>query len=223
MARYARRRKSVRPFRAMRKARAYRSSGLGYFGRTMYGMAKRVISNQIHNFRKQIMLDTISESGTNQHLGYQFNLAQLADEIDFKNMYDSYRIKKVVLSLEPVLQGSNGNATPPYNYRIRVVHDYDDVTPLTSETQYLEYGGCKSHLVTSQRLINIPLYPKIQQFLQATPNAVLRPVKSGWIPTSHDTVEHLGLKIFVPTIGITNGYGIFRVRATFIMQFKNTK
>lgn len=223
MARYARRRKSVRPFRAMRKARVYRSRGLYAFGRTMYGMAKRVVSNQIHTFRKQIQLDGISETGAAQHLGFQFNLDQLTDEVDFQNMYDVYRIKKIILHLEPQLSGSNTNGVSPYQNWVRIVHDYDDVTPLTAESQYLEYGGCKSKLAVSNRVINIPLYPKIQQFVQGGSSSVLRPITASWLPTEHDTVWHLGLKIFIPTLGMTVGNGIFRVRATYIVQCKNTK
>lgn len=226
MALYPRRRKTVRPFRAMRKARMYRSMGLRRYGAMVGRFIGRKVSNQIHSFRKMIALPDIQEtSGADQHLGFQFNLDQLSDETDFQNMYDAYRIKKIILTLEPQLTSSNTNAQPPYQNWIRIVHDYDDVTPLSNESQYLEYGGCKSKLATSTRPIHIPLYPKIQQYTQATggSGAVFRSIKAGWIPTAHDTVEHLGLKIFVPHLGLSAGYGIFKVRATFMLQFKNTK
>lgn len=223
MPRYVRRRKSVRPFRAMRKARMYRSMGLSRFGSAVGRFVGRKISNQIHTFRKQITLDQITETGANQHLAYQFNLDQLSDEADFQNMYDAYKIVKIILTLEPSFSGTNTNAVGPFQRWMRIVHDYDDVTPLTAESQYLEYGGCKSKLMSSSRLINIPLYPKIQMDTQAAGATVLRPVSPGWVPTVHDGVQHLGLKLFVPTVGLTVGYGIFNVRATFIIKCKNTK
>lgn len=226
MVRYSSRRKTVRPFRAMKKARSYRSKGLAYFGRTLGRYAYNRVSNQIHNFRKMISLPPINSTGADRHLGYQFNLDQLSDEGDFQNMYDSYKILKIILHLEPVYDSTNAQGVAPVQRWMRIVHDYDDVTPLTSEDQYLEYGGCKSKPVTSKRSINIPLYPKIQQYTQSSGGggtAVFRAIKAGWIPTAHDQVEHLGLKIFVPNVSLPVDFQMFNVRATFIMQFKNTK
>lgn len=225
MARFVSRRKTVRPFRAMRKARMYRSVGLRKYGATVGRFIGRKISNHIHTFRKQVMMGTLVETGADQHLGYQFNLDQLSDETDFQSMYDSYKIKKIILHMEPVLTASNTNNTAPFNYRMRIVHDYDDINLLANENQYLQYGNCRSVLVASPRVVNIPLYPKIQQYTQSGngTTAVFRAVKAGWIPTEHDLVQHLGLKIFLPTLGLTQGNGIFRLRATFIVQFKNSK
>lgn len=224
MARFVRRRKTVRPYRAMRKARAYRSRGLYAFGRSVYKGVKS-LANTIHTFRKQVMLAPISDTGSDQHLGYQFNLDQLQEEKEFQDLYDLYRIKKIILTLEPQFSGSQTPNAGPYQRWIRVVHDYSDITPLTTQDQYLEYAGCKSHLATSSRVIRIPLYPKIQVFNQTTGTggSILRPVSPSWIPTSSDLVDHLGLKIYIPTLGLTQGYSIFNVRATFVVQCKNSK
>lgn len=207
-------RKYARPSRKARSfvKRAYRA--------VTYPIRK--ITSAIHTFRKQVMLDSLLETGSNQHLGYQFNLDQLSDETDFQNLYDAYKISKIILTLEPLFSGTNANNVAPFQKWMRIVHDYDDVTPLTQEDQYLAYGGCKSKLVTSPRVINIPLYPKIQQVVQAS-TTVLAPMKSGWLPTQHDTVLHLGLKIFLPTTGLAVNTGLFNVRATFIVKCKNTK
>lgn len=221
---YARRRKSVRPFRAMRKARMYRSMGLARFGTSVGRFIGRKVSNQIHTFRKQIMLSNISDTGADQHLSYQFNLDQLADEADFQNMYDAYKIAKIILTLEPLWNGANVSGTNPTQRWMRIVHDYDDVTPLTNESQYLEYGGCKSKLMNSPRVVTIPLYPKIQIANQTSggTGTIYRPVSPGWIPTTHDQVDHLGLKLFVPTLYLSD-QTLFRVRATFVIKCKNTK
>lgn len=220
---YARRRKSVRPFRAMRKARMYRSAGLAAFGRRVGRFVGRKVSNQVHTFRKMIALDDITENGNDRHLSYQFNLDQLADETDFQALYDSYKIKKIILHLEPMVNSTNTNGVAPYQKWMRIVHDYDDISPLTSESQYLEYGSVKSRKITSGSAINIPLYPKIQTFVQAQGGTVQAPITSGWLPTTSDGVWHLGLKIFVPTLQMSVGNTIFRVRATFIFQCKNSK
>jgi len=222
---FYRRRKTVRPFRAMRKARMYRSMGLRKYGATVGRFVGRKLANAIHTFRKQVVLSAIAETGSDQHLAYQFNLDQLQEESEFQNLYDSYRIKKIILNLEPQFSGTNTKDVAPYQKWIRVVHDYDDVTPLTSQNQYLEYAGCKSHLAATSRIIRIPLYPKIQVINQTSGGSgnVTRPVAPAWIPTASDQVDHLGLKIFVPTLGLSQGYGIFNVRATFVVQCKNSK
>lgn len=224
MAKYARRRKSVRPFRAMRKARMYRSVGLRSFGTTVGRFIGRKISNAVHTFRKEVQMPALFETSADQHLAYQFTANQLPEWPQFQEIYDQYMIKKVVLTFEPQWSGSNTNAVAPFQRWIRIVHDYDDATPLAAETDYLEYTNCKSRLASQPRTIRTVLYPKVLK-----PAYILggsfqtQPAKSGWLDTDSYTVPHLGLKVFTPTLGLTNGYVMYRVRATFILKFKNSR
>jgi len=220
MARYARKRRGVG--RVLRKARVYRSMGASAFGRRVGRYAVRKVSNTIHNFRKQFTLPTIVDTGTLQNHSYAFKASSLVEWPEFKELYDQYLIKKIILSFEPQLNGSN-TAAAPYQNWMRIVHDYDDNLPLVTESDYLEYSNCKSKLVNSPRVINTVLYPKVlKPSLETGGVAVYSGAKSGWISTDYDDVEHLGIKVFTPSLGVS-GFYLYKVRVTMFMAFKNSR
>lgn len=208
----------------MRKARNYRSRGLASFGRYVGRAAYRKVSNMIHTFRKQSGVSTIVETGANQHLTYVFRLDQLPEVAEFKELYDQYKIKKIILTYEPVLSGSNTAGTAPLQKWTRIVHDYDDNTPLTTEAEYLEYSNCKSVISTKQYPTRTVLYPKVlKPALGYTGLDRFSGVKSGWLSTDWTDVQHLGLKIMIPSLGLVPGAPIYNVRATYVLQFKNSR
>lgn len=224
MARFVRRRKTVRPFRAMRKARMYRSAGLASFGRTVGRYAYNRLKNPIHWFKKQVDSGLVLSTAANQHLGYQFTFNGLEEYKEMTELYDQYLIKKIVLTFEPLFQAANSTSGVPRQSWMRIVHDYDDVTPLTSEDQYLDYTNCKSRLMNGSRPISVVLYPKVlKPSLEVGGTPVYSGAKSGWISTDFDNVAHLGIKVFIPDNGTPNGYGLFKVRTTYHIAFKNSR
>lgn len=222
MARYARRRKSVRPFRAMRKARMYRSVGLGAFGRRVGRYIGSRVKNPIHWFKKQIDGGLITSHAANQHLVYQFTYNSLEEYKEMTELYDQYLIKKITLTFEPLVN-SQGYAAPAQLW-MRIVHDYDDATPLTQESQYLDYTNCKSRLMNGTRAIRTVLYPKVlKPALEVGGTPVYSGAKPGWISTDFDNVAHLGLKVFIPNTGLAAAAPIFKVRIQYDIAMKNSR
>lgn len=226
MARFVRRRKMTRPFRAMRKARMYRSAGLASYGRSVGRYMMNKAKNQIHWFRKEIALDPVYESGSNIN-GLQFlQVSTIPDWSDLSDNYDEYLVKKIIYTFEPQFSGSNTNTVAPYQRWMRVVHDYNDANLLSTESQYLDYSNCKSYLCTRSKPIRVTLYPRILQSVSTYPSGVVsaKSVKPGWLSTeTGSNVQMFGIKYFIPTLGMTPGYGIFRIRATVILGFKNIR
>lgn len=198
---------------------------------------KRKTQNAVHHFVRHCDKDTeyvtslgpnlITETGSDQHLTYQFKLDNLVNPSDFTNLYDFYRINKITLMLEPLWEQSGAGTGLNQNRRIRVVHDYSDATQLTQEDDYLEYANCKSYFPWSKRGIKITLYPKIKNAIEnkdGTVNAFTS-VNSNkvWLDTDNDEVPHFGLKIFIPGTMGGNGLQLFRVRAKFHISVKNSK
>lgn len=222
MARYARRRKSVRPFRAMRKARAYRSRGLGYYGRRV---GRYIGSKAVHWFRKELEPIMFNESGSNIHSLFYFQASTLPEWTQLKNTYDQYLVKKITLMFEPQYQGSSTNATAPYQRWMRVVHDYDDSNALTTEQEYLNYGNCKSYLTCDDKVHRVVIYPKIKTSTENYPSGTVlsKVTKPGWLDTTAEDVQHRGVKFMIPTLQLTSGYTVMRMRVSVVIGFKNSR
>lgn len=224
MAKYARYRKRRGLGRTLRRARRYRASGLGSFGYRVGRYMGRKISNLVHTFRKEFPLPQIVSTTADQNLAYQFTANTLPEFPNFIELYDQYKIAKIVLSFEPKYSGTNTSGIAPIQKWMRIVHDYDDANPLATEDQYLDYSNCKSRLCTQGRVIRMVLYPKVLK-----PAYILggsfqtQPSKSGWLDTDSYTVPHLGLKVFVPDLGLPINYGMFNVRCTYVLKFKNSR
>lgn len=197
---------------------------------------KKKITNSVHRFirwaDKDVTFGTygpnsILETGANQNLTYQFNLTNVVNSSDFTNLYDMYRINKILIYLEPVYNNSD-RINGPINRKIRVVHDYNDATPLTQEDDYLEYSNCKSYNSVTDKTVKIVLYPKINNIVENAGGvaSAFTSVSSNkvWLNMDTPLVPHFGIKVFVP-VGISTPEGslIYKVRVKFDISLKNSK
>lgn len=206
------------------------------FGRRVY---RKKTQNKVHSFIRWCDKDTqypgatgpnsIVETGSNQNLAYSFKLDNVVNASDFTNLYDMYRINKVVLHLEPTYDttASGSGLGVPNGRRIRVVHDYNDNNPLTQEDDNLEYANCKSYYPWSRRGIKITLYPKINNTVENVGGSqafTSIPSNKVWLNMADDEVPHFGLKIMIPG-NLTPGVDaeLYRVRAKFHLSMKNSK
>lgn len=202
-------------------------------GRKVY---RKKTQNKVHTFVRWCDKDTlygekgpsdINETGATQHLAYQFKLDNVVNPSDFTNLYDMYRINKIVLYVERYRTDTGDGVNPPFNARISVVHDYNDANPLTDEDQYLEYANCKRYPVMGKGPIKITLYPKINNIIEnalGAPNAYTSMNSNRvWLNIANDEVSHFGIKMMVPAGILPEGYTIARVRAKYWLSFKNSK
>ncbi len=217
-----------------------RGYGLGVFRKKRRNRRRigyrRKTQNKVHSYIRWADKDTlypsstgpnsINETGAIQNLAYSFKLDNVVNPSDFTNLYDMYKINKVVLHLEPVMNQTAFPVNAPTNRRIRVVHDYNDNNPLTQEDDYLEYSNCKSYSSVRGAPIRITLYPKINNTVENSggTNAFTSiPSNKVWLNIADDEVPHFGLKIFIPAGIATSEALIFKVRAKFHLSFKNSK
>jgi len=199
---------------------------------------RKKTQNKVHSFVRLCDKDTtypgsagpntIAETGADQHLAYSFKLDNLVNPSDFTNLYDSYKINKIVLMLEPTFDQTQSAAPALFARKVRVVHDYNDNDILTDEDDYLEYSNVKSYHPFSKRGINVTLYPKINNVIEnvgGSANAFTSQASSKvWLDIKNDEVPHFGIKIFIPA-GLTPNEGpvMFRVRARYHISLKNSK
>jgi len=200
-------------------------------------MRRKKTGNKIHTFTRWCDKDTlygekgpsqIVDTGSAQHLVYQFKLDNVVNPSDFTNLYDSYRINKIQLFLEPTADQANGSGVSyPVARKVRVVHDYNDANPLTSEDEYLEYSNCKSYFPFSKRGIKITLYPKINNIIENAGGAANAYTSMNsnrvWLNIANDEVSHFGIKMFVPGGLLPAGNLVYNVRAKYWLSCKNSK
>lgn len=218
-----------------------------YFRRRRYARRKPVFRrrrfvkktvNKIHTFVRWCDKDStygdygpnvIRETNANQHLTYQFKLDQVSGISDFTNLYDGYKINKVQLFLEPLIDNSSANTNAPsLSKKIRVVHDYNDAFPLTDEDEYLQYGNCKSYFPWSKRGIRITLYPKLNNVIENVSGAATGYTSMNsnrqFLNIATDEVPHFGIKIMIPSmLSAPAETELFRVRAKFWLSMRGTK
>lgn len=224
---------------------ARKPRSLGGFSRMVartYKPRRRVYrkktANKVHTYVRWCDKDTtyvtpvlgpnlIKETGSDQNLTYQFKLDNVVNPADFTNLYDQYRINKIVLTLERQTP-ANGSQfmTGLPNKKLRVVHDYTDATPLTQEDDYLEYANCKGY--SSNRNVGIVLYPKVKNILEnkdGAPNAYsVMSSNKIWLDIAEDEIPHFGLKMFIPGgLSTVNDTPLYKVRAKFWLSFRQSK
>lgn len=220
-----------------------RGYGVGGVLRRRRRRARRVYrkktQNKVHTFVRwcdkdatyvtaELGPNSILSKATDQNLTYQFKLDNVVNPQDFTNLYDSYKINKIQLFLEPTANQTNTPVNYPVQRKIAVVHDYTDANPLTQEDDYLEYANCKRYNIVRNNAIKITLFPKIKNIIENVDGAATAYTSLSsnkvWLDMDNDEVPHFGLKIFVPASVLgSNEDQIFRVRAKYWISCKNSK
>lgn len=219
--RYVKRRipKSARVFYRRTRALPKMIKG-GYWYDTNYKTA-----NEIHHFKRVCALEDISViPAGGYHRAFQFSLDQLPNFNEWVNLYDCYRIKCIVLRIEPTFTEITMSNPQTLNTKfLRVVHDYDDATPLVVENDYFEYGNMKSY--QANRPHKITFYPKVSAEIYRSLIATSYEQRSSpWLDLSATgaSIPHYGIKIYFPYLGVNDSMQ-FRIMATFYVHMKQTK
>lgn len=133
-----------------------------------------------------------------------FQLSDVANVSDFSNLFDHYRINKVVvrfwLRSDPGAQAAAG-ATYPKLYS---VIDYDD-SGLLSQTQMREHPNCRIRAMNPNRPIVIAFTPATLQltYLSAVASTFTPQFKK-FVDMANTGVPHYGLKFNIDDLTNTN-------------------
>lgn len=182
------------------------------------GMLGRPRPNVYHFKRKYFVVDAFAvTTGTDFKLGVNFALSNLPTFTDFTNLYDMYRINKIVYKIIP--KYSQANLSGGLNANLQQIHsaiDYDDTVAPVSISDLTQY---QTHRMTRGNGIHTRvLVPKVNLSINNFADA---PKAKQWIDCDDSTVLHRGLKLYIPAplgADITVSYD---VEATFYMSFKN--
>lgn len=178
------------PRRTYRRRRRTRRS------RRMMRRPRRTLSTRslnIHHFKRTITFDPIISQTTDSFGSYAFQFNQLPNFSEFIQLYDSYRINKMVIKYVPNINSANAGSTPMCQFHS--VLDYNDATPLTLLTSAFEYQNWK--MTRGAKVHTRTLTPAILDGVGnaggVTPSFV-KPAYKQWIATSSANIPHFGLK-----------------------------
>lgn len=197
----------------------------------------------VHYFKRMVKISDVTASfnsttgvSTNISGTYVFGLDAVPNSTEFTSLYDQYKIRGVKLSIVPsgntYMTSTVSGATGQYGFgRINSVLDYDDSAPPVSENELLQYmtlkqtPGWKTHT----RFIK----PKVQ-FSVANDDAggtvaSAAPRGNCWLDCGNPSVDHLGIKLWIPApvnnpaTGNTSTSITYSVYATYYLAFKNVR
>lgn len=214
----------------MRRSRVRRSFRARTRRYRRYTFRRRKVANQVTLIKRTFegpVIQSIS-SGAAYGVGFSFNLNQLPAVTDITNLYDAYKIKLIVMRVEPTFSDVNvPENTNPASFAVnlkqyRIVHDYNDATGPAAESDLFQYSNMKSY--PCNRPFKILLYPKVAEPVFGGLLAQYQARKSGWIDTNSANVQHYGLKMWVPSFGNVNtGAYLARTIITMYVACKNNK
>lgn len=153
-------------------------------------------SLRVHHFKRTFQLSTIATSNTGPTFaGYSFTLSQLPNASEFTNLFDLYRINKILVRFVPNHNSSDVAGTGSAQIsNFHSVLDYNDATAPTSLDQMYEYQNWKFTRGTSihQRLWRPTTFDMVAV---SGGSSSANPQWRQWLSTSVTNIPHFGLKV----------------------------
>lgn len=185
------------------------------------GLVRRA-RNPAHHFKRTWFEENYFSTGatapTLAGLNYQLNMLPNASE--FANLYDMYRVNKVVVKIIPkvseigmVLGATNNSA----GVQVHSALDFDDSAAPTNVAQLTQYA---THKMTRGNQIHTRVFtPKCEL---TAGSASVAPKAYQWLDTADLTVPHFGMKLIIPTIS-TSTIIYYDYSVTMYFSCKNVR
>lgn len=153
-------------------------------------------SLRVHHFKRTFTLTPISTNNAGATFyGYSFTLSQLPNATEFTNLFDLYRINKILVRFVPNHNSSETAGTgSPQISNFHSVLDYNDASPATTLDQLYEYQNWKMSRGTSihQRLWRPTTFDMVAV---SGGSSSANPQWRQWLSTSVTNIPHFGLKV----------------------------
>lgn len=197
-------RRSRRRFRGRRR-----------FGRRRARRGGRRFASKVYWFRHNWDYTIDAPVSGNTAHWFTFGLANLSDISRYTNLFDEYRIAKVVLKVIPRVT-SYTDVAPSNTTTIRSIIDYTNNPGISTITQFNDYATYKE--TRNNRVHTRILRPRVAAPIfqgSALPFAYA-PQRSGWLGTAYDSVPHYGVYVLFP-----GGPTVYDVKVTYYIAWRH--
>lgn len=214
----------MRPTKRARKAGSYRPAMPRSIVPNTYRFTRTC--KQLHTYYSGGWVDSAQNvlyNLTSTPAGiFRFKLSDLPDYTEFTNLYEQFRISKVILRFLPV-QGTDAEvASSSRIIPLAVapnVSAIDTVAAAVGLSDVLSEQGCR--LLSGERPYTMTVYPKAYGTVDGVSTASSY---GGWLNSNGNgsSVEHMGFKWAweLPTASAISGYSVY---ATFVVECRNPK
>lgn len=169
----------------------------------------------------------VQNSATPVFVAIAFNLSDIAQYSSFSNLFDQYRIDKVVLRFYTrntaisVFNVSGANAGVPMGY---VTLDLDDSSAPTSVDQLRQYDKCVSFTGATSFDITLTPRPTAALFAGGAFSGYSTPDVEPWIDVANTAVSHYGIKMAIGALtATTTSAWVWDIEAHYWLSFRNTR
>lgn len=184
-----------------------------------------LVKNDVHHFIRSssdpIFASITGGVSTQQNFAWTFNLHQVRNYTEFTNLFDQFRINKIILKFflysDPSAQTANTAVYP----RMWYCPDYDDDAPLTIDV-LRERQKTRVAQLKPGRPVKIRVTPaSLAMMYGGVASTSYMPVFKRWVDTNYGGTPHYGLK-FAFEDGALQTWQV-RVEAVYSVSFKNSR
>lgn len=197
-------------------------TGTKSFSRKTYFYKQYVNGVQNLSLGAQNLIQTT----TDQNFVITFQLGDCPQYSTFTDLYDQFKILKVVMKLMPMCMqtvsepvSTSGALTMNL---LATVYDFSDDTPLSGVAAYEQYQTFKFQSCNSQRAHTRIIRPAVALSTVAVGgagNAVM--FKAPWQATNIPSVKYFGIKLFLGAAGATTVTQVYYVQFLYYLAFKS--
>jgi len=175
----------------------------------------------------------ILQQSSEINYGFNFRLNDIPQVTTFTSLYDSYRIKKIIIRLSPTVQSqtmsfvtltnvaaSAGTPVPVGQCYWSI--DHDDSASATM-AQLRQYSTVKYQNVNKGKDIVATIYPKIALGAYAGAFTSYATQGNQWLDCGSPDIQHYGFKFACDAYNSANYYQIWRVSCFYFVEFKNVR
>lgn len=176
----------------------------------------------IHHFKRTDILPTLNTATADSFGTFYFSLSDLVNYTEFTNLFDMYRINKVVVKMVPNVNSAEAGAAQRLP-QIHSVLDYNDRTIPTTLNELVQYQNYR--MTMGSRIHTRILTPASLDVVDSeggtTPTSA-RPRFKNWISTSDATLEHYGIKYCIGATASANAVS-YTPYITYYISCKSVK
>lgn len=151
---------------------------------------------------------------------FSFNLTAVGGNLSaFQQLYDQYKIKKIVYKIIPKFSQAMTDQNNIINLSTCI--DYDDTVPPASPAEVYQYQTCK---MTRGNAIHTRTFNPCVNFIVDGGTTAGNSIKtSPWIDMANPLVPHRGIKIGIEALPIGSNPLDYDIEVIYSLAFKNVR